>query len=226
MYHSTCNGIREVGGEFDLIGAYGFLPPHVGVPLVGVSSQTSSIAADSTLTQVSALLQAVAPILWPLIVALAIVILREPLAGALGRVSEVDIGSNKVLLQQQADSAANTTKAAGGAPTSTTPSPAITLARDRATSDPAGAVLKAWSAVEEAVRPIAAAAAGVISPTVPDAVNSLISKGLDSSLVPTAASLSALRDVAARKPKIITPATATSFVAAADDLVRLIGAHI
>jgi hypothetical protein len=159
---------------------------------------------------------------------LAIVIFRGPLGGAFGRVSEVDIGSNKVLLQQQADSAANTTKAVSGvaaAGATMTPSPAINSAKDSATSDPAGAVLEAWSAVEEAIRPIAAAAAGVISPSVPAVVNSLISKGLDSSLVPTAASLSALRDVAARKPKSITPATATSFVAAADDLVRLIGTH-
>ena len=214
-----------------MIITYWFLLPHYGVPVAQAASRTSSIGADSAVTQVAALLHAIAPILWPLIVVLAIVIFRGPLGGALGRVSEVDIGSNKVLLQQQADSAANTTKAvsggaAPGAPITTTPlSPAITSAKDSATSDPAGAVLKAWSAVEEAIRPIAAAAAGVISPNVPDALNSLVIKGLNSSLVPTATSLSALRDVAARKSKSITPATATSFVAAAEDLVRLIGAH-
>ncbi|HEY8827093.1 MAG TPA: hypothetical protein VIM17_04990 [Jatrophihabitantaceae bacterium] len=213
-----------------MIGTYLFLLPHGGVLVAGASSPTSSVAGDDTLTQVSALLRGIAPILWPLIVVLAIVIFRGPLGSAFGRISEVDIGSNKVLLQQQADMAANTTKAvsgaaASGARISTTPSPAMSSARDSAGSDPAGAVLKAWSAVEDAVRPIAVAAAGVISPTVRDAVNSLISKGLDSSLVPTSASMSALRDVAARKPKSITPATATSFVAAADDLVRLIRAH-
>jgi hypothetical protein len=58
---------------------------------------------------------------------------------------------------------------------------------------------------------------------VADVVNAYVpSKGLDSSLVPVAKTLESLRAVAAEEPKMISPAMATSFVPAADDVARLI----
>ena len=51
--------------------------------------------AGSTIAQVSSILNAIAPLLWPIIVGVAIYIFRAPLAAAIGRVSEVDVGAAK-----------------------------------------------------------------------------------------------------------------------------------
>lgn len=186
-----------------------------------------SASLASTSDDLASIGHALAALMWPAIVLVALIILRTPLKAALGRVSEVDVGTTKVVLQGQADQAANTTKAVLGADPSPT-APAISDAAAKSTSDPAGAVLGAWNAVENATatRTAAKDAPGVTSPSVPDVVNKLFGDGPKSSLVPVAKSLEALRAVAAHNAKAITPATAQSFVAAADDLVRLIGKSV
>lgn len=182
--------------------------------------------ADSTVNQVSIILHALAPLLWPVVVIAAILLFQGPLRAAIGRVSEVDVGTAKVVLQKQADDTANTAKAAAGDGQDMPPPPAaITAAAAQATGDPAGSILTAWTAVEDAVRrPAAQQAPGTkTSPSVPQVVNTMTSsKGLDSSLVPVAKALESLRSVAAGQPEAISPATATSFVSAAGDLARLI----
>lgn len=168
-------------------------------------------------------LDAVATLLWPIIAGGSIVLFRKPLISAIGRVSQVDVGSTKVILQGQADDAANTTKALIGADDGTPPSAGITAAKGQIPGSPGTAVLTAWSAVEDAVRKAAKAKPGVISPSVPDVVNDLVTRNeLDSSLVPVAHSLEGLRSAAASRPDAVSPAMATSFVAAADDLARMI----
>ena len=165
-----------------------------------------------------------AALIWPAIVIIALLLFRRPLSAAIGRVSEVAVGTTKVELQGQADSAANTTKAVLGTGTGAPASSSeIADASAKASNNPAGAVLDAWSVVEDATRKAAQAAPGVSSPSVPEVVNSLIPKGLDSSLVPVAKNLESLRSVAASNAKVISPATAKSFVAASDDLARMIG---
>ncbi len=160
---------------------------------------------------------------WPLLVLVALIVFRAPLTAALGRLSEVDVGKTKVLLQGQAEQAANTTKAvlsaAAGAPASP---PEIAAAAAKSSSSPADAVLDAWKVVEDAAGKASGQNTGVTSPSVPEVVNTLTSKGLRSALVPVAQSLESLRAVAAKDARSITPATAKSFVAAADDLVRLV----
>lgn len=178
--------------------------------------------ADSGVNQTSTILNALAPLLWPVVVILVILIFRTQLGSAFGRVSEVDVGTTKVLLQKQADSLANTTKAVMGTDDTTPKQSAITVAEAKASSDPSGAILGAWSAVEDVAGKKVAPGQGLKSPSVPEAVSALTSKGLDSSLVVVARMLESLREVAAAKPKAINAATATSFVAAADDLSRLI----
>lgn len=191
--------------------------------MLSLSVVASAPLADSTASQVSTILNAIAPLLWVAVVLLAIVIFRKPLTSAIGRVSEVDVGTTKVVLQNQADSVANTTKKVIGA-AHKPPTGAMAEAAGKATSDPPGSVLDAWSAVEDAVRaPAAEQVPGVISPSVPQVVNALTSsKGLDSSLVLASKTLESLRQMAAVNPKAITPATAKSFVSAADDLAQLI----
>lgn len=188
---------------------------------LSVSSIVSQPLADST----SSVLQAVSALTWPVIVVIAIIVFQAPLRAAIGRVSEVDVGTTKVVLQKQADDAANTTKSLIGAGEGMpAPSPVIATAKTNAANDPSNSVLGAWSGVEDAVRKAAKAAPGVSSPSVPEVVNNLVAeKSLDSSLVPVAKTLESLRAVAAVKPKMISPAMATSFVSAAEDLARLIG---
>lgn len=193
---------------------------------IAAASSTSS----STASQVSTVLNAIAPLLWVAVVILAIVIFRKPLATAIGRVSEVDVGSTKVVLQNQADIAANTAKQVAsnaGKPMTDADDKtqeAVNAARNTATSNPAGAVLNAWGMVETAAGAVGSAG-GAASRAVPDVVNDL-AKGnqLDSSLVPVAKMLDSLRQVAVKSPKAITTATATSFVGAAGDLANLIAA--
>jgi hypothetical protein len=187
----------------------------------------SGVLAESTTSQVSSILHAIAPLFWPIVVLLAIIIFRAPLTGLIGRISEVDVGSAKVLAQTDANNAANTAKAvamkeAGKAQLPPKP-PKITDAEANASKDPSGSIMTAWLAVEDAARGAGNPAGhGVVSPSVPAIVNELTSKGLDSSLVPVAKSLESLRNVAASKPKAVNAATATSFVSAAGDLARLI----
>jgi hypothetical protein len=149
---------------------------------------------------------------------------QSPLRAAIGRVSEVDVGSTKVVLQKQADDAANTTKSVIGTGEAAPETPPIIAdAKTNATKAPANSVLDAWTGVENATRQAAQDAPGVTSPSVADVVNAYVqSKGLDSSLVPVAKTLESLRAVAAEEPKMISPAMATSFVPAADDVARLI----
>jgi hypothetical protein len=194
--------------------------------LIASAAAASTQAAD-TADQVSAISNAVAPLLWPVVVIVAILVFQKPLRAAIGRVSEVDVGTAKVTLQGQADTAANTAKAvataADGLPES--PPEQISQAADKAMADPSGSVLLAWRALEDVTRktPPQAAALGVISPSVPEVVNAMTgSAGLDSSLVPVAKMLESVRSTAATKPEVISPATATSFVSAAGDLARLI----
>ena len=78
--------------------------------MLSLIAAASSTSADSTASQVSTILNAIAPLLWVAVVVLAIVIFRKPLAAAMGRVSEVDVGSAKVVLENQANIAANTVK--------------------------------------------------------------------------------------------------------------------
>jgi hypothetical protein len=183
------------------------------------SAATNAGTAD----QVSTVLNAVAPLLWPVVVIVAILVLRKPLGSAIGRVSEVDVGTAKVVLQRQADTAANTAKAvataADGLPEA---APEISQAAAKTTDDPPGSVLLAWRAVEDLARRAQPQAGprGVISPSVPEVVNAMA--GLDSSLVPVAQMLESVRSMAAVRPAAISPATATSFVSAAGDLARLI----
>jgi hypothetical protein len=176
--------------------------------------------ADST----SNVLHAISSLTWPLIVVLAIVMFQSPLRAAIGRVSELDVGSTKLVLQQQADVAANTTKSLVGTGAGVPDSPQIMeTAKNNATKDPSNSVIDAWTGVENATRKAAQDTPGVTSPSVPEVVNTLAQHtDLDSSLVPVAKTLESLRAVAAAKPKTISPAMATSFVAAADDLARLI----
>jgi hypothetical protein len=203
--------------------------------MLSLSVIAPAALADSAASEWSSILNAIAPLLWPLLVAAVIVIFRKPLGAAVGRVTEVDVGTTKVVLQNAADNAANTAKkvhtdtmpATGqqiaGASAGTKDE--ISAAKASGTSDPAGSVLKAWLAVENATRePGAQLAPGVaVSPSVPAVVNELTkSKGLDSSLVPVAETLQSMRQMAARSPKTITPATAMSFVSAAGDLADLI----
>ena len=174
-------------------------------------------------TTLDATLNAVAPMWWPIVAAGSIFLFRKPLSSALGRVSQVDVGSMKVDLQGQADNAANTTKALMGAGDGAPSSSEITRAKGQIPGSPGTAVLTAWSAVEDAVRTAAKAPSGVISPSVPDVVNGLVAQHkLDSSLVPVAHNLEGLRGRAADRPEAVSPAMATSFVAAADDLARMI----
>ncbi len=184
----------------------------------------SSIAAQPLADSTSSVLQAVSALTWPVIAVIAIIVFQAPLRAAIGRVSEVDVGTTKIVLQKQADDAANTTKSlvgvGEGMPAS---SPVIAKAKIDAANDPPNSVLGAWSGVEEAVGNAAKAAPGVSSPSVPEVVNKLVAeKNMSSSLVPVAKTLQSLRAVAAVKPKMISPAMAISFVSAADDLARLI----
>jgi len=176
--------------------------------------------ADST----SNVLQAISSLAWPAIVLTAIIMFQSPLRAAIGRVSEVDVGSTKVVLQKQADDAANTTKSVIGTGVGAPDTPPIIAeAKTNATKAPASSVLDAWTGVENATRQAAQDAPGVTSPSVADVVNAYVqSKDMDSSLVPVAKTLESLRAVAAGEPKMISAATATSFVSAADDLARLI----
>jgi len=194
--------------------------------MLSLIAAASSTSADSTASQVSTILNAIAPYLWGAVVILAIVIFRKPLSSAIGRVSEVDVGSTKVVLQGQADTAASATKHALGGDHVTPPATsAISLAAQKVSSDPPGSVLDAWGVVEDAIRAPAAEQVpkGVLSPSVPEVVNGLAAtKNLDPSLVPVATTLASLRQMAASSPKTISPATAKSFVAAAGDLAQLI----
>jgi hypothetical protein len=199
--------------------------------LIAAASSTSS---NSTLDQWSTLLNA---IVWPVVVIVAIAVFHAPLASAIGRVTQVDVGTTKVVLQQQADSAANTAKQvagqvkqAGSGTSKQVAAPddrakvAIAQATSSATSDPSGSVLNAWRAVETVAGALPAArVSGVMSPGVPGVVNELTKdSGVGSALVPVAETLESLRKMAATNPKAITPATATSFVAAATDLADVI----
>jgi hypothetical protein len=191
--------------------------------MLSLSATVSSTLAGSTANQVSTILQAIAPLLWPVVVIAAILVFQAPLRAAIGRVSEVDVGTAKIVLQRQADNVANTAKAVIGAGDGMPSLPAMADAEAKATADPSGSVLTAWRAVEDAVRGVAEQVPGVISPSVPEVVNALTSsKGLDSSMVPVAQTLESLRSVAAGKPEAISAATAMSFVSAAGDLARLI----
>jgi hypothetical protein len=182
---------------------------------------TTELAASTNTADV---IGSIATLLWPLIVLTVLIVFRRPLASVIGRVSEVDVGTAKVILQHQADIAANTTKAlvqptAGGRP------PEIADASKKSSSDPDGAIIDAWNVVEHAITPQAAAAPGASSPSVPEVVNGLTSNGsLHSALVPVAKDLEALRDVAASQARAISPATAKSFVDAAGDLAAAIQA--
>jgi hypothetical protein len=195
--------------------------------MTGASGIAAGLLAQGTTSQISSILDAIAPLLWPLVAVVAIIIFRAPLTGLIGRISEVDIGSAKVLARTEAGNAANTAKAvaknaAGQGPLPPKP-PKIADAEASATKDPSGSIMKAWLAVEDASREaILPAGQGVQSPSVPSVVNSLTSKGLDTALVPVAKTLQSLRDVAAAKPKAVDAATATSFVSAASDLASLI----
>jgi hypothetical protein len=189
------------------------------------SAAGASTQAASTGDQVSTVLNAVTSLLWPVVVIVAILVFQKPLRAAIGRVSEVDVGTAKVALQRQADTAANTAKAvAAAADGLPEPPEQISAAAGTATADPSGSVLQAWRALEDVSRktPPQVAASGVISPSVPEVVNAMTgSAGLDSSLVPVAKMLESVRSTAATTPKAISPATATSFVSAAGDLARL-----
>lgn len=77
------------------------------------------------MTQIATLLKAGTPLLRPLIVVLAIFVFRAPLGAALGRVTGVDGFGLKVSLQEQADDAANTTKAVGSKPTTSVARPCL-----------------------------------------------------------------------------------------------------
>jgi hypothetical protein len=189
------------------------------------SAAVAAAQATDTPDQVATILNAVVPLLWPVVVIVAILVFQKPLRAAIGRVSEVDVGTAKVTLQRQADTAANTAKAvAAAADGLPEPPEQISQAATKATEDPSGSVLQAWHALEDVTRktPPQAAAPGVISPSVPDVVNAMTGNGgLDSSLVPVAKMLESVRSTAATTPTAISPATATSFVSAAGDLARL-----
>jgi hypothetical protein len=196
--------------------------------MLSLIAAASSTSADSTASQVSTILNAIAPLLWVAVVVLAIVIFRKPLAAAMGRVSEVDVGSAKVVLENQANIAANTVKQVASnagkpiAEADPDTKQAITQARNSAASNPSGSVLSAWSMVEDAAG-AAGPVGGAMSPAVPDVVNELAKDHhLDLSLVPVAKMLASLREVATKSPKAISPQTATSFVNAAGDLANLI----
>ncbi len=185
---------------------------------------TAVSVAPSAKDGTAEIIRAIGALAWPVIVVIALWLLRDPLRSAVGRVSEVDVGGTKVVLQKQADDAANTTKAAlGAAGTRMAAQPLIDTAKAKATTNPSGAVLDAWAGIEDVVRKAPAASHGAMSASVTDVVNGLaIAKSLDASLVPVAKTLESLRAIAAVKPKTISPAMATSFVAATDDLARLI----
>lgn len=205
--------------------------------MLSLIAAASSTPADSTASQVSTILNAIAPLLWVAVVVAAIAIFRKPLSAAIGRVSEVDVGTAKVVLQNQADIAANTAKQVAGrakqvasatgkqvVEADSKTKEAISQATSSATTDPSGSVLTAWRAVENAAGAATAGQVrGVMSPPVPQVVNDL-AKGnqVESALVPVAETLESLRKMATIKPKAITPATATSFVAAAADLADVI----
>jgi hypothetical protein len=194
---------------------------------LAVSGAMASALADSTTTQVSTILHALAPLLWPVVVIIALVLFQAPLRAAISRVSEVDVGAAKVVLEQQADAAASTVKAAASAvSTSTASPPAINSAAGAAASDPSGSVLTAWSAVEDAAgHAQSAGPASSVSQTVPQVLDSMAqAKDVPSSLVRVAQTLESLRGVANSAPKSITPGTAVSFVNAARDLVRVLDA--
>lgn len=193
--------------------------------LIAAASSTSS---DSTASQVSTVLNAIAPLLWVVVVVLAIVIFRKPLTSAIGRVSEVDVGSTKVVLENQAEIAANTTKQVAtnaGKPIANADAntkQAISEAKKSVADDPSASVLSAWSMVETAAG-AAGPVGGVTSPAVPDVVNGLAKDNrLDSSLVPVAKMLESLRNMATKNPKAISSPTAESFVNAAGDLANLL----
>lgn len=187
----------------------------------------TGLLVRGTASQVSSILNAIAPLLWPVVVVLAIIIFRAPLTGLIGRISEVDIGSAKVLAQTEANNAANTAKAVAmkaAANGQLPPKPSkIADAEASVAKDPSGSMMTAWLAVEDATRGASDLAGhGVQSPSVPSVVNALTSKGLDTALVPVAKTLESLRAVAAAKPKAVDAATAASFVSAAGDLASLI----
>jgi hypothetical protein len=207
--------------------------------MLSLIAAASATSGNSTASQVATVLNAIAPMIWAVVVIVVLVVFHAPLATAIGRVSQVDIGTTKVILQQQADNAANTAKQAAaaarvkqsGLATSTRVAIpddraklAISQATSSATSDPSGSVLNAWRAVEAVAGAVPAArVSGVMSMGVPSVVNELTKdNNVDSALVPVAESLESLRQMAARNPKAITPATATSFVAAAADLADVI----
>ncbi|HEY2551373.1 MAG TPA: hypothetical protein VGI64_12425 [Streptosporangiaceae bacterium] len=196
--------------------------------VLAASAATVPVLADSATNQVSTILHALAPLLWPVVVIIALVLFQAPLRAAIGRVNEVDVGTAKVVLQQQADTAASAVKAAASAVavTTTTSPPAIESAVGTAASNPSGSVLTAWSAVEDAAgQAHPSGPASVVSQTVPQVLDSMAqAKDVPSSLVRVAQTLESLRGVADSAPKSITPATAVSFVNAARDLVRVLDA--
>jgi hypothetical protein len=205
--------------------------------MLSLIAAASAASSNSTASQVATVLNAIAPMIWAVVVIVALVVFRAPLATAIGHVSQVDVGSTKIILQQQADSAANTAKQAAALVRNARPATstrmaipddraklAISQATSSATSDPSGSVLNAWRAVEGVAGAVPAArVSGVMSLGVPGVVNELTKDNhVESALVPVAESLESLRQTAARNPKAITPATATSFVAAAADLADVI----
>lgn len=195
--------------------------------VLATSAAAVPALADSATTQVSTILHALAPLLWPVVVIVALILFQAPLRAAISRVNEVDVGTAKVVLQQQADTAASAVKAAASAVAATTTlPPAIESAVGTAASNPSGSVLTAWSAVEDAAgQAQPSGPASVVSQTVPQVLDSMAqAKDVPSSLVRVAQTLESLRGVADSAPKSITPATAVSFVNAARDLVRVLDA--
>jgi hypothetical protein len=195
--------------------------------MLAASAAIAPALADSATSQVSTILHALAPLLWPVVVVIALVLFQAPLRAAIGRVNEVDVGAAKVVLQQQADTAASAVKAAASAVATDTQSPpAIESAAGTAASNPSGSVLTAWSAVEDAAgQAQSPGPASSVSQTVPQVLDSLAQgKDVPSSLVRVAQTLESLRGVASSAPKSITPGTAVSFVNAARDLVRVLDA--
>jgi hypothetical protein len=172
----------------------------------------------------AAIISALGTFIWPLAVLFAIVVFRKPLTSALGRVSEVDVAGAKIVLQGQADRAANAAKkVASSAQNLPPPSDAMKSAAAAAVKDPAGSVLTAWKDVEDTIRPAGAAMGGAQSPSVPDMVKSMVNDHkLDPSLETVADSLESVRKVAAMGGSAVSPAAAVSFVSAAEDLTRLV----
>ena len=175
-------------------------------------------------SEAAAIIGALGTFIWPLAVVFAVLLFRKPLTIALGRVSEVDIAGAKIVLQSQADRAANAAKmAAISAHNLPPPSDAMKSAAAAAVKDPAGSVLAAWKDVEDTVRVGGAGMGGAHSPSVPEMVKSMVDNHkLDPSLEGVADSLESVRAVAAMGGNTVSPAAAVSFVSAAEDLARLV----